>query len=124
MDRNTREDQPLHQTELGKRFESYDADQALCARYLFSALLVRLPQYLLSVCADVAGISHLRSFGIFDPPDGIGRIVDIDAEFLRSRRHRIAERAYFLWENRTGERWWDPVANWYQAERSESGSAG
>ena len=36
----------------------------------------------------------------------------------------IAERAYFLWENRTGERWWDPVANWYQAERSESGSAG
>jgi len=28
-------------------------DQALCARYCFSALLVRLSQYLLSICSDV-----------------------------------------------------------------------
>lgn len=73
---------------------------------------------------DLAGEprSHFRSFGIFDSRDAVGRIADIDAEFLRSRRIRIAERAYFLWENRAGERWWDAVSNWCQAERIESDS--
>ena len=36
------------------------SDQALCARYVFSALLVRLAQYLLAICADVAGILPLE----------------------------------------------------------------
>ena len=31
-------------------------DQELCARYVFSGLLVRLSQYSLAICADVAGI--------------------------------------------------------------------
>jgi hypothetical protein len=43
-------------TEIGRQFEGYDTDQALCARYVCSALIVRLSQYLLGVCADVAGI--------------------------------------------------------------------
>ena len=34
-------------------------DQDLCARYVLSALLVRLSQYLLAICADVAGILPL-----------------------------------------------------------------
>jgi hypothetical protein len=71
--------------------------------------------------------SHLRSFGIFRSLDGIGRLVDIDAEFLRdepARHRRIADRAYFLWENRAGEHWWDPVANWCHAERAESEPGG
>jgi len=33
-----------------------DRDQQLCARYVFSALLVRLSQYVLAICADVASI--------------------------------------------------------------------
>lgn len=42
--------------ELGRQFEGYDPDQALCGRYVCSALLVRLSQYLLGICADIAGI--------------------------------------------------------------------
>lgn len=42
--------------DIGRQFDGYDVHQALCARYLFSALLVRLSQYLLGICADVAGI--------------------------------------------------------------------
>ena len=38
----------------------FDSDQQLCARYVFSALLVRLSQYLLAICADVAGILPLE----------------------------------------------------------------
>jgi hypothetical protein len=67
-------------TEIGKQFDSYDPDQALCARYVFSALLVRLSQYLLGICADVAGImpadvdKYLTSrltFGDQDPAQAI-----------------------------------------------------
>ena len=35
-------------------------DQELCARYVFSGLLVRLSQYSLAICADVAGILPLE----------------------------------------------------------------
>lgn len=31
----------------------------------------------------------------------------------------IRERAYFLWLDRTGSSWWDPVSNWLEAERLE-----
>ena len=37
-----------------------DRDQQLCARYVFSALLVRLSQYMLAICADVGGIMPLE----------------------------------------------------------------
>ncbi|MBI3204465.1 MAG: DUF2934 domain-containing protein [Myxococcales bacterium] len=33
---------------------------------------------------------------------------------------RIQERAYFLWENRTGSAWWDPDSNWSEAERNDA----
>ncbi|WP_438017245.1 hypothetical protein WMF18_41795 [Sorangium sp. So ce315] len=32
----------------------------------------------------------------------------------------IRKRAYFLHEERTGERWWDPASNWLEAERFET----
>lgn len=32
---------------------------------------------------------------------------------------RVRTRAFFHYENRTGDRWWDPVSNWTQAEREE-----
>ena len=70
---------------------------------------------------DGEPVSDLRMIGYFDSPD-VGRIAEVDGEFLRSRRHRIAQRAYFLWENRSGERWWDAVSNWLQAEQIESAS--
>ena len=37
-----------------------DHDQQLCARYVFAALLVRLSQYVLAICADVGGIMPLE----------------------------------------------------------------
>ena len=37
-----------------------DRDQQLCARYVFSALLVRFSQYSLAICADVGGIMPLE----------------------------------------------------------------
>ncbi len=37
-----------------------DRDQQLCARYAFSALLVRLSQFVLAICADVASIMPLE----------------------------------------------------------------
>jgi hypothetical protein len=33
---------------------------------------------------------------------------------------RIQERAYHLWANRAGSRWWDPESNWYEAERADA----
>jgi hypothetical protein len=35
----------------------------------------------------------------------------------RWKHRRIEQHAYFLWENRTGNAWWDPVSNWSQAEK-------
>ena len=32
----------------------------------------------------------------------------------------IRERAYFLWENKTGKRWWDSMSNWIEAEGQET----
>jgi hypothetical protein len=39
--------------------------------------------------------------------------------FVRLRPERIQTRAYFLFQNRTGHRWWDPVSNWLEAELQE-----
>src|SRR5688572_3677203 len=66
--------------------------------------------------------SRLRSFAILKSPDDVGRLLDDDAEFLRAlaRQRRIAERAYFLWESRAGDRWWDATSNWLEAERAET----
>lgn len=33
---------------------------------------------------------------------------------------RIQKRAYFLWENRSGVQWWNPDANWLEAERIDA----
>lgn len=33
---------------------------------------------------------------------------------------RIQERAYLLWENRSGVEWWNPDANWLEAERIDA----
>ena len=53
-----------------------DRDQQLCARYVFSALLVRLSQFVLAICADVGSImpveigeylSSRLTFGDQDP---------------------------------------------------------
>jgi hypothetical protein len=33
---------------------------------------------------------------------------------------RIQERAYFLWKNRSGVQWWNPDANWLEAERIDA----
>ncbi len=48
--------------EISKAYvsEGLDDHQRLCARYSFSALLVRLSQYVLSICADVASIVPLQ----------------------------------------------------------------
>lgn len=49
-------------SELSKLYDvnGMDRDQQLCARYLFSALLVRLSQYVLAICADVGSILPLE----------------------------------------------------------------
>ena len=39
--------------------------------------------------------------------------------FVRLRESSIRDRAYFHYKNRTGNWWWDPVANWIQAEDEE-----
>ncbi len=36
----------------------------------------------------------------------------------------ILERAYFLWKNQAGSRWWDPVSNWVEAERGDAAADG
>ncbi|AUX22825.1 uncharacterized protein SOCEGT47_033380 [Sorangium cellulosum] len=42
------------------------------------------------------------------------------ADAARSMHEQaIRERAYFLWRDRTGSAWWDPVSNWHEAERLE-----
>ena len=38
----------------------------------------------------------------------------------RPHNEGIRYRAYFLWKNRTGTTWWDAVANWLEAERTEA----
>jgi hypothetical protein len=43
----------------------------------------------------------------------------ITAHRPTTHEQRIRERAYFHAENRTGGKWWDPVANWLQAEFEE-----
>ena len=42
-----------------ERIGGLSDDQNLCARYVYSALLVRLSQYFLAICADVANIAPL-----------------------------------------------------------------
>jgi len=37
------------------------------------------------------------------------------------RESRIRERAFFLWENRSGTLWWDSVSNWLEAEGQDDG---
>lgn len=37
----------------------------------------------------------------------------------RQREYRIRERAFFLWENKSGARWWDSEANWIEAEQQD-----
>jgi hypothetical protein len=37
----------------------------------------------------------------------------------RQREHRIRERAFFHWENRSGRYWRDPVSNWIEAEEED-----
>ena len=58
-----------------------DHDQLLCARYVFAALLVRLSQYVLAICADVSSIMPLEiekylsnrlTFGDQDPIQAVG----------------------------------------------------
>ena len=57
-----------------------DRDQQLCARYVFSALLVRLSQFVLAICADVGSImpveideylSSRLTFGDQDPTQSV-----------------------------------------------------
>jgi hypothetical protein len=43
--------------------------------------------------------------------------------FINDRRRTIRERAFFLWENESGKRWWDPASNWLEAEKSELSDA-
>ncbi len=38
----------------------------------------------------------------------------------RQRERRIRERAFFLWENKSGSYWWDPVSNWVEAEQQDT----
>jgi len=35
------------------------------------------------------------------------------------QRQRIQTRAFYLWNDRAGKAWWDPVANWLEAEQAE-----
>lgn len=44
----------------------------------------------------------------------------IKADVVIVSRHRIAECAYFLWQNQTGKNWEDSVSNWLEAEQLES----
>jgi hypothetical protein len=37
----------------------------------------------------------------------------------QERERRIRERAYFLWENRSGRFWWNSISNWIEAEEQE-----
>jgi hypothetical protein len=37
----------------------------------------------------------------------------------QEREHRIRERAFFLWENRSGRFWWNSVSNWIEAEEQD-----
>lgn len=41
----------------------------------------------------------------------------------RHREHRIRERAFFLWENRSGSRWWNPMDNWLESEEQDDRSS-
>lgn len=49
-------------SELSNRYDAggLDGDQQLCAQYVFSALLVRLSQYILAICEDVGSIMPLE----------------------------------------------------------------
>jgi hypothetical protein len=38
----------------------------------------------------------------------------------RQREHRIRERAFFLWEKKTGRCWWDSMSNWIEAEEQDA----
>lgn len=62
----------------------------------------------------------VRFFGerlVAGPNPNIQRdpIVETNAPFEAA----VRERAYFLWHNRTGAAWWDPVSNWFEAARTE-----
>jgi hypothetical protein len=53
---------------------------------------------------------------------GAGRTINrpIESPAAESGAYqRVQERAYFLWQNRTGHRWWDDEANWAEAEKTE-----
>jgi len=40
--------------------------------------------------------------------------------WLKDDCRMIRERAFFLWENKSGKRWWDSISNWIEAEEQET----
>ncbi len=41
----------------------------------------------------------------------------------RQREYRIRDRAFFLWENKSGSCWSDPIQNWLEAEKHDDRSS-
>jgi hypothetical protein len=41
----------------------------------------------------------------------------------RQREYRIRERAFSLWENKSGSSWWNPIHNWLEAEEQDDRSS-
>jgi hypothetical protein len=54
---------------------------------------------------------------------GSGKSINVPLAFPSAppgSYERILERAYFLWENRSGSAWWDAESNWAEAERNDA----
>lgn len=64
--------------------------------------------------------SGLRAMLVQETTDSVGRLVDfaIDVDRLIATQ-RIRERAYYLWLNKSGRNWPDPLSNWCEAEEYE-----
>jgi len=57
---------------------------------------------------------------------GTAKTIDVAVTFPAAppgSHDRIRQRAYLLWENRTGSSWWDPNSNWFEAERVDMADA-
>jgi hypothetical protein len=106
-----------------------DALSIFDQRRLVSSGILTYASHALDLHHDVLpALVELRRFvvDVAVAMSGAARTLNVPLDFPAAPPgsfERITERAYYLWENRSGSQWWDADANWFEAERTDAALA-
>jgi len=104
-----------------------DATSIFDQRDLFTSGDIRYGNHKINIYGEMAAIlleARATLFSLAEKASGDGIQNEKELRFFGGASladyERIKERAYRLWRDRTGSKWWDAEANWFEAEQLES----